>query len=313
MQIGQSLELHFTLPEQTTEGTRLIKPVEIEILRALAPQGSGISKLPEPEVWTRLTREEWLPYAKDHDVSYSEHLTGREFNDWRGQTLVVGVRTLTRGFRHRPLESDASNFVDVPILDVSEAVGSVHCVVTEKAIEVQFPPPTTALSGGPVHNPAGYRIYRSATGQPGSFELRGETASPPYLDSNFAFGQTYYYQVAAVFGATGHLALSDASPAVKVAPRDIFPPTPPQSLTSIYAAGAVELVWTANTEPDLAGYNVYRLDNQTAQRLNKELLRTPIFRDTTAPQGKTLTYYVTAVDRSGNESKPSQKEEVETN
>jgi fibronectin type 3 domain-containing protein len=62
----------------------------------------------------------------------------------------------------------------------------------------------------------------------------------------------------------------------------------------------------------LAGYNVYRQENGAAQRLNKELLRTPIFRDITAPEGKALTYYVTAVDLSGNESKASKKEEVET-
>jgi fibronectin type 3 domain-containing protein len=108
------------------------------------------------------------------------------------------------------------------------------------------------------------------------------------------------------------VALCDASPAVKVTPRDVFPPAPPQGLSSIYSAGAVELVWTANTEADLAGYNVYRLENQSAQRVNKGLVRTPIFRDTTAPPGENLVYYVTAVDLSGNESKASKKEEVET-
>jgi fibronectin type 3 domain-containing protein len=74
----------------------------------------------------------------------------------------------------------------------------------------------------------------------------------------------------------------------------------------------VELVWTANAEPDLAGYNVYRLENQAVQRVNKELVRTPIFRDATAPQGTTVSYYVTAVDLSGNESKGSKQETVET-
>ena len=122
LQIGQSLEIHFTLPQQTTDGERLTKPLEVEILRAVAPQGTGISKLPDAGVWTRLIHEEWLPYAQGKEVSYSAHLTEREFHDWRGQTLVVGVRTLTRGFRHRPLESDPSNFVDVPIYDVSEPV-----------------------------------------------------------------------------------------------------------------------------------------------------------------------------------------------
>lgn len=311
VQIGQSLEIHFSLPRQTTDGGRLTKPLEVEILRAVAPPGTGISKL-EPEVWTRLIREEWLPYAKDNSVSYSAHLTEREFHDWRGQTLVVGVRTLTRGFRHQALESDPSNFVDVPIFDVSEPVENVKCVVTEKAVEVQFLPPTRTLSGQPLQNLAGYRIYRNSTGPAGNFELLGETAASTYRDSQFEFGDDYWYQVRAVFGKPGHLAMSDASPAAHVKPLDIFPPAPPQGLQSIYSAGAVELVWTANTEADLAGYNVYRLENQTAQRLNKELVRSPVFRDTTAEPGKSLSYYVTAVDLSGNESKASKKEEVET-
>ncbi len=312
MQVGQSLEVHFTLPQLTTDGERLTKPLEVEILRALVPQGNGLSKLPEPEVWMHLIHDEWSPYAQGNDVSYSAHLTEREFHDWRGQTLVVGVRTLTRGFRHRVIDSDPSNLVDVPIFDVSGPVESIKCVTTEKAVEIQFSPPATTLSGELIHDLTGYRIYRSSTGRAGSFELLGETASSPYRDTQFEFGQAYYYQIRAVFGKLGHLAMSDASAAVKVMPRDVFPPVPPQGLSSIYSGGAVGLVWTANTEADLAGYNVYRLEDQTARRVNKELVRTPIFRDTSAEPGKTLTYYVTAVDLSGNESKPSKHEDVET-
>jgi hypothetical protein len=312
MQVGQSLEIHFTLPQQTTDGERLTKPLEVEILRAVTPQGTGLSKLPAPELWMHLIHNEWLPYAQGNDVSYSAHLTEREFHDWRGQTMVLGVRTLTRGFRHRALDSDASNLVDVPIFDVSGPVESIKCVTTEKAVEIQFSPPATTFSGAPVQDLTGYRIYRNSTGRAGSFELVGETASSPYRDTQFEFGQTYYYQIRAVFGRPGHVAMSDASPAVKVMPRDVFPPSPPQGLSSIYSGAAVELVWTANTEADLAGYNVYRLDNQTAQRLNTELVRTPIFRDASAAPGMTFTYYVTAVDISGNESKASKHEEVET-
>jgi len=312
VQVGQSLEIHCGLPQLATDGERLTRPFEVEILRAVAPQGPGIAKLPEPEVWTRLLREEWLPYSKDNNLAYVAHLTDREFHEWRGRTLVVAVRTLTRGFRHRPLESDPSNFVDVPIYDVSPPAGGVHCVTTQKSVEVHFTPPATTLSGEPLHDLAGYRIYRSSTGQASGFELRGETAASPFRDSQFEFGQTYYYQVRVAFGQTGHLAMSEASPVVKVTPRDVFPPAPPMGLSSIYSAGAVELVWKASPEADLAGYNVYRLENQAPLRVNKELVRTPIFRDTTAPPGADLLYYVTAVDISGNESKPSKNEAVET-
>lgn len=311
VQVGQSVEVHFTLPQETTEGERLTKPQEVEILRAIVPPGSGLAKLPEPEVWISLLRDEWFPYSKDNVVSYAAHLTESEFHDWRGRTLVVAVRTLTRGFRHHPLDSDPSNFVDVPIYDVSPPVGGVRCVTTEKAVEVYFTPPTAAIDGEPIRNLAGYRLFRSATGQASTFELWGETTAPPFRDTKFEFGQTYHYQVRAIFGQAGHWAMSEASTVVKTTPRDTFPPAPPQGLSSIYSAGAVELVWSANSEPDLAGYNVYRLDNRVPRRLNKDLVRTPIFRDATAPPGATLVYYVTAVDLTGNESKPSKNEQVE--
>ena len=312
VQIGQGLQMTFTLPQLTADGGRLVKPLEIELLRAMVPAGGGLAKLPEPEVWIHLGSNEWRPYAVNNAVSYSAHLSAREFHDWRGQALAVAVRTLTRGFRHRPLASDASNFVDVPILDVSEAPQDIQCKVTERALEVQFSPPAKTLSGAPLHDLAGYRIYRNSTGRAQGFELRGETQTSPFRDLEFQFGQTYYYQVQAVFGGPGHLALSEPSATVKVIPRDVFPPAAPQGLSSIFAAGGVELVWTANTEPDLAGYNVYRVHDHTAQRLNKELVRTSVFRDATAAPGKTLTYYVTAVDFSGNESKPSKYEKVDT-
>jgi hypothetical protein len=312
VQVGQALEIHFSVPRQTSAGERLTKPLEVEILRSVAPQGTGLAKLPEPEVWLRLTRNEWLPYAQDDKVSYLAHLTEQEFRAWRGQTLVLAIRTLTRGFRHRALESDLSNQVDVPIIDVSEPVVGVSVVTTEKALEVRFAPPAEMLSGQPLHGLAGYRIYRSNTDAPSDFKMIGETAAPPYRDSQFEFGRTYYYRVQAAFGEPGHWALSDASQVAKVTPRDTFPPAAPRGLTGIYSAGGVELVWTANAENDLAGYNVYRMENPPPERLNKELLRTPVFRDTTAAPGKTFRYYVTAVDLTGNESRPSESVEVET-
>ena len=83
-QVGQSVEIHFTLPELATDGERLTKPLEIEILRATAPQCSGLAKLPEPAVWIHLDPEEWTPYAQGKEFSYSAHLTEQEYHEWRG-------------------------------------------------------------------------------------------------------------------------------------------------------------------------------------------------------------------------------------
>jgi hypothetical protein len=313
VEIGQSVELRFTIPQLSTDEQRLTKPLEFEILRSLRPEQQGMAQLPEPEVWTRLAAKELEPYTQKGEAAYPVHLTEQEFRNWRGHTLVVGVRTLTRGFRHRAIESAPSNLVEVPIYDISQPVGGVNCVTTEKAIEVRFATPSEMLSGQPVHGLAGYRIYRSSTGESSSFAMIGETPGSPYRDAQFEFGHTYYYKVRAVFGEKEPRAMSDDSQPEKVVPRDTFPPAPPQALTGIFSGGGVELIWTANTETDLAGYNVYRVGTEgPPQRLNKELLRTPIFRDTNETAGQTLTYYATAVDLSGNESKPSAKVIVET-
>src|SRR5207247_7411993 len=69
--------------------------------------------------------------------------------------------------------------------------------------------------------------------------------------------------------------------------------------------GGVALSWTANTEGDLAGYNVYRSTsaNGTFVKLNTSgLVSGTTFNDTTAPQGVVSYYRVTAVDLNANES-----------
>lgn len=67
-------------------------------------------------------------------------------------------------------------------------------------------------------------------------------------------------------------------------------------------ANTVRLAWDANTESNLAGYQVYRSEEsgiygspiaQTAQIL---------FTDSTVQRGKTYFYTVTALDTDGNES-----------
>ena len=84
-------------------------------------------------------------------------------------------------------------------------------------------------------------------------------------------------------------------------------------LTALYTVGAVELVWAANSEKDLAGYYVYRReDGEQPKKLNKELLRTPILRDASVEPDHTYIYQVTAVDLSSNESHRSEEVSVET-
>lgn len=83
--------------------------------------------------------------------------------------------------------------------------------------------------------------------------------------------------------------------------------TPPAAPTGLAAAvqrrddvGDVRLTWNANAEPDLAGYRVFRDDEE----LTDERLPTPLLLDAGRPDG-TYRYQVVAVDLAGNASAPA--------
>jgi hypothetical protein len=310
-QVGRRLEIRFTLPQRAMDGQRLTKPLEIEILHAFIPLGPPPGS-PPLALWTSLQPGEWAHYASDQRIIFPAPLSREEFENWLARDSVITIRTLTRGFRHRPLASENSNLAKIRLLDVSGPVDHFTSQTTEKAIELAWRPPANTLDGRQLEYFAGYRIYRSATGKPGSFEVVGESQEPRYDDSNFEFGRAYSYEVRALFKRDGTQAESEGSQPYEVIPRDIFPPARPLGLTALYTAGAVDLVWTANSEKDLAGYYVYRHEKgEQPMRLNKELLRTPILRDAGVHPGHTYFYWVTAVDLSNNESQPSEEVSVE--
>ena len=65
------------------------------------------------------------------------------------------------------------------------------------------------------------------------------------------------------------------------------------------------------TRIDIAGYNIYRstdpdLPKQNWTKLNQTLLTRTTYQDEKVESGKTYYYYVTAVDKAGNVSPPSE-------
>jgi hypothetical protein len=319
-QVGTSIELRFTRPDSATDGELLTKPVEIEIFRTVTPPnakpgantsaGPGPEKPPAPLI--TLKGGDLSRYTVGQKIQYSDQLAPAEFSRLLGSTLTFRVRALTRGFRSRPIEGGLSNGARVTLLDVSRPVEGLAVEVTEKALDLRWSPPAETVSGRPAGAVAGYQVYRSDRGKSGPYERLAEVSGPSYADASFEFGHLYSYKVRAVSREDGHTAVSTDSATVEIVPRDVFPPTAPTGLTALYTAGAVELVWNPNTEPDLAGYNLYRREaGGQAQRLNAELLRSPLFRDAAVIPGRRYTYRVTAVDLNGNESAASAEVEVD--
>ena len=86
---------------------------------------------------------------------------------------------------------------------------------------------------------------------------------------------------------------------------DTDAPAAPTGLTAIPGVDSASLSWIANSEPDLAGYNVYRSTTSPVTKttpINSSLLSSPAYIDSTATHGPTYYYAVTAKDTSGNES-----------
>ena len=85
-------------------------------------------------------------------------------------------------------------------------------------------------------------------------------------------------------------------------------PATPTGVTAVGTSASVVLEWSANAEPDLKGYNVYRSGSAGGAyvKLNESgVLTTTAYSDTSAPSGTVSYYRITAVDQAGNESAQS--------
>ncbi|MGH9641672.1 MAG: fibronectin type III domain-containing protein [Terriglobales bacterium] len=104
---------------------------------------------------------------------------------------------------------------------------------------------------------------------------------------------------------------NDSAP-VHVVAHDVFPPAAPTGLQAVFSGPGqkpfVDLIWAANNETDLAGYNVYRRETAgEPAKINTELVKTPAYRDADILPGHEYFYSITAVDLRGNESQRSEE------
>ncbi len=140
---------------------------------------------------------------------------------------------------------------------------------------------------------------------------------PEFLDQTFEWEKRYDYRatVVTVVSAPGKSEVEvegDDTPSIAVFAHDIFPPAVPAGLQAVFSgvgqAPFVDLVWSPDTEADLAGYNVFRHEeNEPPVKLNSGPVKAPAFRDSKVQSGKKYFYSVSAVDERSNESAKSEE------
>jgi hypothetical protein len=167
-----------------------------------------------------------------------------------------------------------------------------------------------------------YRVYRREQGSnkdviAGELPVSGQE-SLSLLDHSFEWEKTYDYHMTVVTivaepNRREQQVEGEDTPSVRVVTHDVFPPAAPSGLQAVFSGPGqkpfIDLVWTPNTEPDLAGYNVYRREEGggEAVKLNSELIKSPAFRDNEVAPGHKYVYTVSAVDVRGNESPRSEE------
>jgi subtilase family serine protease len=130
--------------------------------------------------------------------------------------------------------------------------------------------------------------------------IPGKQTTRTYSETIYENGN-YRYAVTAIDTSGNESALSTI---VTATIADTTPPAIPKNLTAKAGNGVVDLTWTKNTEPDLAGYNLYR--NGEVTPLNgSTLINTNSYKDLNVNNLTTYTYQITAVDVNGNESPKS--------
>ncbi len=272
--IGDQIVVRFTPPDKTTED------IPVETLRAIT--------LYVGQADTPFVRDRWSATARPYEVP----LTNKEFtiraSDWTGRDLTIGLRTKGRTGK----ESDWSNF-DVLLAGAP--------LIVPSGVILSNAPDAVALKWS--GNAPKYRVMRAVLSDPmPKLEQVAVVDGAEYLDRTIAEGARYQY---VIVGIEGDKRQSLPSMAVEFAPKDEFAPEIPTGPSAVSGEKSITVSWSRSPDDDLEGYNVFRAVGDAAFERVAQKVTLPAYTDTNVEAGKRYRYTVSAVDRKGNESKPS--------
>ncbi|MFZ3171039.1 MAG: fibronectin type III domain-containing protein [Carboxydocellales bacterium] len=188
----------------------------------------------------------------------------------------------------------------------------IHHAITGMSWENRSGSPVITVS--PTQIRAGTATELLITVNSGGFPLSegtvdvGDFATAVELDENGQARAAVTPQETGLFTVTAYdqagLAVTSATIQVLPALEDI--PAIPTELRVSGSGRQATLNWQANTEADLAGYNIYQMINSIWTRINPETVVGSTYTITGLRFGIPYPFAVTAVDLSGNESGRSQ-------
>jgi hypothetical protein len=317
---GNSVTLTWSEPTLTTdhEGLRSLGPTRICRSSEADITACENSAATVPPPTTTLKKPGQNSQAKQSMPQiFTDTLPPSALSDNPDADLTYAVEVLNRSGRG----AGPSNRVHIPSIVTLPVPADLAAQPNEDGVLL-----TWTSIGQPAANSGlqfRYRIYRrdeSAGKETVAGEVPADAVGPAHFLDAIEWEKTYLYRITAVSIVSrkgGEVQVEgDDSPTLRIVAHDVFPPAAPVGLQAVYSGEGqklfIDLIWAPVTSADLAGYNVYRNDAnsaeaKTAVKLNSELVKSPSYRDSAVSFGKTYVYSVSAVDVRGNESAKSEE------
>ena len=313
-QQGNEVILSWPAPQRNAPDESVQSIRRIDVYRLAEKPGAPLA-LTEEEFAARSTLVGSVTYEQIRNAG--DTLTYRDTLELAGEP--TRLRYALRYVNASGQRAAFSNFLSIePAARIAQAPAlSPSPKLAEDAITIAWQPPAANIDGSTPVNLLGYNVYRmdESESEPNQVPINATLVSgTEYADKTFQFGNNYRYIVRAVSLGTGGAQVESLnSNSVEVAARDVFAPAPPErpSIAPDPSFGRLAIFFAANKESDIAGYNIYRstdpnLPKAQWTRLNQSLLTRTTYQDERVESGKTYYYYIVAVDKTGNESRPSE-------
>src|SRR5579884_4262998 len=268
---GNEVHLTWSVPTETTDhhAFRRVGPTQIcRNLGAPMHECSRIGEVPTTEVQInrgsrfRSGNKSPRQQAPNPQASYTDQLSPTLQTQLPTSNLVYAV-SVTNSYGK---SAGLSNEVQVPSAPTLRPPENLQASLSAEGVKLAWPP--VQLPREPAGLRYEYRVYRQDV-QSHKDSIVGELPvgeqAPMLLDTTFDWEKTYDYRVTVVTTisklGTEQVEGEDTAP-VRIVTHDVFPPTTPTGLQAVFSGPGqkafIDLVWGANNESDIAGYNVYR-------------------------------------------------------
>jgi hypothetical protein len=323
---GNVVHLTFTVPQKTTDKLPVRGAMTVHLCRSVESgpcQAAGTLAIPAQQKVVSMddTLPAELNQGPPHLLSYRVSILNRAAkfagDSAPGYTAAGAAPLPVTGFVATPRRSGiilSWQAIDQP----ASATGWIRFDRTRTSAPPPQPEPTESNSS------RNLLTGRKTPEEPAEQILRLPESTVQHqasaIDATAHTGNSYRYiaqrvEQATVAGRSIEIASLPSVP-TETAYGDVFPPPVPTGLVSAAdtAAKAIDLDWTPDVDPGLAGYVVYRRTAGTTEQPQRispagKPVTSSNWTDTTAAPGQRYAYSVSAIDVSGNES--SRSTEVE--